>query len=118
MQTPKRYIHDRLVLLLLTANAFFAILTSVIIALRYSGASSEGFITQYRPGLGLSRYIKGEKSDILSFSLFVILILVMNTVLSIKVYNIRRNFSIVILAMGLLLILLALLISYSLLLLS
>lgn len=118
MHTPKRYIHDRLILLLLTANTFFAILTTVIILLRFGGSSSEGFIVQYRPSLGLSRYFKGEKTEILSFAIFAILILVVHTVLSIKVYHIRRQFSVVILGMGLLLILLSLIISYSLLLLS
>jgi hypothetical protein len=117
MHTPKRYIHDRLVLLLLTANTFFTILTSVLILLRVGASRNEGYIVQYRPSLGLSRYFKGEKTDILSFAVFCILILVLHTVLSIRVYHIRRHFSIVILGMGLLLILLALVISYSLLLL-
>lgn len=118
MNTPKRYIHDRLVLLLLTANTFFAILTTAIIALRYSGLRSEGFIVEYRPSLGLiSGYIRGNKISILSFAVFALMILVIHTVLSIKVYPIRRHFALVVLGMGLLLILLALVISYSLLLL-
>ena len=118
MHTPKRYIHDRLILLLLTANAFFAILTTVLILLRFGGSRNEGFIVQYRPSLGLSRYFKGQKTDILSFAIFAILVLVIHTILSIRVYSIRRHFSVVILGMGLLLILLSLVISYSLLLLS
>ncbi len=118
MHTPKRFIHDRLVLLLLTANTFFTILTSVLILLRVGASRNEGYIIQYRPSLGLSRYIKGDKSDIFSFALFCIVVLVLHTYLSIRVYHIRRHLSLVILAMGLLLILLALVISYSLLLLS
>lgn len=118
MHTPKRYIHDRLILLLLTANAFFAVLTSVLILLRLGGVQSESLIVQYRPSLGLSRYFRGDKTDILSFALFVVLIAVFHTFLSIKVYHIRRHFSVVVLGMGLLLILMALVISYSLLLLS
>jgi len=117
MHTPKRYIHDRLILLLLTANTFFTILTTVIILLRYGGSRNEGFIVQYRPSLGLSRYFRGDKFEILSFALFSIIILVIHTLLSIKVYHIRRQFSVVVLGMGLLLILLSLVISYSLLLL-
>lgn len=118
MHTPKRYIHDRLILLLLTANAFFAVLTTVMILLRFGSSQNEGFIVQYRPSLGLSRYFRGEKTDILSFAAFVILVVVIHTILSIKVYPIRRHFAVVVLGMGLLLILLALVISYSLLLLS
>jgi hypothetical protein len=118
MHTPKKYIHDRLVLLLLTANTFFAILTTAIIALRYGGQRNEGFIVQYRPSLGIiGRYIRGNKVSILSFAVFSIMVLIIHTVLSVKVYPIRRHFALVVLGMGLLLILLSLVISYSLLLL-
>src|SRR5690606_14656876 len=108
MHMPKRYIHDRLILLLLTINAFFTALTTVLILLRYGNSASEGFIIQYRPSLGLSRYIRGEKTDILSFAVFAIVVLVIHTLLSAKVYHIRRHFSVVILAMGTLLILMSL----------
>ena len=117
MSVPKRYIHDRLVLMLLTANTFFAVLTSVLILLRLDTGRSEGYIVQYRPSLGLSRYFKGDSLDIISFALFALFVLVFHTVLSIRVYRIRRTFALTILALGLLLILLALVISYSLLLL-
>jgi hypothetical protein len=118
MNPPKRYIHDRLVLLLLTANTFFTVLTTIIILLRYGESRNEGFIVQYRPSLGLiSRYFRGSKTSILSFAVFSIIVLVIHTLLSIRVYSIRRQFSLVVLGMGLLLILLSLVISYSLLLL-
>lgn len=117
MATPKRYIHDRLVLMFLTANTFVAVLTSVLIVLRIDSGRTEGYIVQYRPTLGLSRYIKGDSIGILSFAVFSIFILLFHTFLSIRVYRIRRTFAITILAMGLLLLLLSLVISYSLLLL-
>lgn len=117
MATPKRYIHDRIVLLLLTANTFFAILTTVIILLKLDSARTEAYIIQYRPTLGLSRYFRGDSIGILSFAVFSVLVLVFHTVLSQKVYPLRRHLAITILAMGLLLIILSLVISYSLLLL-
>lgn len=117
MHTPKRYIHDRVVLLLLTANTFFAILTTVLILLRLNSGRAEGYIVSYRPSLGLSAYYKGDSTGILSFALFSLLVLVFHTILSIRVYGIRRHFSLVVLGMGLLLIILSLVISNSLLLL-
>ncbi|HUP26345.1 MAG TPA: hypothetical protein VM124_01705 [Candidatus Limnocylindrales bacterium] len=117
MATPKRYIHDRLVLLLLTANTFFAILTSVLILLKLDSARTEAYIIQYRPSLGLSRYFRGNSLGILSFAVFSLLVLVFHTILSARVYPVRRHLAITILAMGLLLIILSLIISYSLLLL-
>lgn len=117
MATPKKYIHDRVVLGLLTANTFFAALTTVLILLRLDSGRTESYIVQYRPSLGLSRYFKGDAIGIISFAVFAVLVLVFHTFLSIKVYRIRRTFALTILGMGLLLILLSLVISYSLLLL-
>lgn len=117
MHTPKRYIHDRMVLLLLTANTFFAILTSMLILLRLDSNRAEGYIVGYRPSLGLSAFYKGDSAAILSFAVFALFILVFHIFLSIRVYRIRRHLSLVILAMGLLLILLSLVISNALLLL-
>ena len=117
MATPKRYIHDRIVLLLLTANTFFAVLTTIIILLKLDSTRTEAYIIQYRPTLGLSSYFRGDSIGILSFVVFSVLVLVFHTVLSQKVYPLRRHLAITILAMGLLLIILSLIISYSLLLL-
>lgn len=117
MHTPKKYIHDRVVLLLLTANTFFAVLTSVLILLNLDSSRTEGYIVQFRPSLGLSAYYKGNSLGVLSFAVFALFVLVFHTFLSIKVYRLRRNFSVVILGMGLLLILLSLVISNALLLL-
>lgn len=117
MQTPKRYLHDRIVLLLLTANGFFAILTTVLVLLKLESSRTEGYIVQFRPSLGLSAYYKGDSLDIISFAVFALFALVFHTILSMRVYEIRRHLAIVVLAMGLLLILLALVISNALLLL-
>ncbi|HSX46756.1 MAG TPA: hypothetical protein VLF87_02085 [Patescibacteria group bacterium] len=117
MTASKRYIHDRVVLLLLTANTFFTVLTTVMILLRLDSARADGYIVQFRPSLGLSAYYKGNSVDILSFAAFSALVLVVHTFLSIRVYHIRRNFSHIILGLGLLLIVMSLVISNALLLL-
>jgi len=115
MATPKRYIHDRLVLLLLTANTFFAVLTGILILLRLDSSRSQGYIVGYRPSLGLSAYYKGDSLGLLSFAVFSILVLIVHTTLSIRVYPVRRHFAVAILGLGLLLILLSLVISNALL---
>ncbi len=117
MATPKRYIHDRVVLLILTVNTFFTILTGVLILLKIDNARTEAYIIQYRPTLGLSRYFRGNSVGILSFAVFSLFVLVFHTILSSRVYPLRRHLAITILGMGLLLIILSLIISYSLLLL-
>lgn len=117
MHTPKKYFHDRLVLLLLTSLIFFTALTIILIVLNTGGERNEGYIVQYRPTLGLQAFEKGSVLNILSFAVFAGFISVFHTYLSIKTYLIRRNLSVAILALGLLLVILALVISNSLLLL-
>ncbi len=117
MATPKRYIHDRLVLLLLTTNAFFAILTSILILLKLDSSRADSYIVQYRPTLGLGGYVKGDTAGVVSMVVFVLFVFVFHAFLSNKVYPIRRHFALVILGMGLLLILMTLVISNALLLL-
>lgn len=113
MNTPKRYLHDRLVLILLSVNAFFAVFNAIWILLRLDSNNSTGrVVVQYRPSLGLSGYYyDGGKIGVLSLAAFSLFILVFHTIMSIKVYKIRRQFALVILGMGLLLILLSLVIS-------
>ena len=117
MHMPKRYIHDRVVLLLLTASTFFTVLTTVLILLKLDASRADGYIVQFRPSLGLSAYYKGDSTGILAFAVFALLVLVFHTFLSFRMYGVRRNFAIVVLGMGLLLIVMALIISNALLLL-
>lgn len=115
MHPSKRYIHDRLVLLLISASIFFVILTALSVVWQLGSVRSEGYIIQYRPSLGLSAFKKGDNLEIIAFPIFAALVFLFHLILSIKTYHIRRHFSVAVLGMGLLLIVLALIISYSLL---
>lgn len=115
MHPSKRYIHDRLVLLLISASAFIAILTVLTVVWQLGSVRSEGYITQYRPSLGLSAFKKGTSLEIIAFPIFAGLVFLFHLILSIKTYHIRRHFAVAVLGMGLLLITLSLIISFSLL---
>lgn len=115
MAIPKEYFHDRLILLLLTVNSFLAVLGSLLILLRLDPGRNEGYIVQNRTNLGINAFKIGHSSDLLAFILFLIIVLVVHTSLSIKVYPIHRQFAVTILAMGLLLISLAIIVSNALL---
>lgn len=115
MHIPKKFFHDRIVLLLLTAMVFFTVLTVIMISLQLGGDRNEGFIIQYRPTLGLSAFQKGSSLQIASFALFAVLVCIFNTLLSMRVYTIRKHLAHVVLSMGLLLVILSLIISNSLL---
>lgn len=115
MTIPKKYLHDRLVLLLLSVNIFLAILTSLWVLFKLDSGRSAGYIVQYRASLGISALKTGDVNDLIAFIGFAILVLVFHVFLSIKVYSIRREISVVILSFGILLLLLALIVSNALL---
>jgi hypothetical protein len=115
MKPTKSYTHDRVVLLLISASAFFTVVTVLVVAWQLGGARNEGYIVQYRPSLGLNAFQKGTAADILAFPVFAVITFVLHLLLSIKTYRIHKYFSIAVLGMSLLLSILALIISYSLL---
>lgn len=112
---PKRYLHDRLVLLLLSINIFLAVLTSLWVLFKLDAGRSAGYIVQYRASLGISALKTGNASDLIAFIGFAALVLIIHTFLSIRAYPIRREVSIVILNLGILLLILTLIVSNALL---
>lgn len=111
MHIPKNYFQDRLVLLLISISSFLAIFTSLLILFRLRNDSNEGLIGQYHSNLGLSAFETGSSSTYFSFILFAILVITLHTILSMKMYHKRRDFSIAILWTGLFLQLLLLIVS-------
>jgi len=114
MATTKTYFHDHLVLFLLAINSFLAIFTATFVFLRLASDNGSSYIVQYRSSLGVSEYKTGGVSDIVSFGVFAILILIINVVLSTKTYTISRNLTIMILSLGILLTVIDLIVSNSL----
>lgn len=115
MELPKKYLHDRLVLLLITVNAFLMVVTTILILLRLGGSQTAGYFVQYRENLGLNAYKVGGASGLVAFIVFALFILVFHTLISVRIYPQRRDVSIVVLAMATLLLSLALIVSNALL---
>lgn len=110
MANVNKYFHDRIVLLLLSANAFLTVLTTLSVLFRLQGAS-DSFIVQYRSNLGTGAFQPGGVDQILSFVAFALVLFGIHTALSWRTYPIRRELSIVILGMGTLLLLLCVIVS-------
>lgn len=115
MAMPKKYFQDHLILLLLSINAFLAFSTIVLVLARLSSGHGSSYIVQYRSSLGINAFQTGGVSDLLSFIVFALLVLGIHTVLSMRTYEVNRHVSIVILALGILLLLLTIIISNALL---
>jgi hypothetical protein len=109
---PKKYLHDKLVLLLVSGNIFLAFLCVVLIFLRLNlGQGGEGYIVEYRSNLGISAFKNGDIGGIVSFALFVVVILGINIILSVRAYRVRRELALAVLGAGILLLVLAIIVS-------
>jgi hypothetical protein len=115
MAAEKKYFHDHLVLLLLSLNAFIAVAGSIFILLRLSTSHGTGYIVQYRSSLGVTAFETGTVVQLLSFVAFAALALAIHTMLSLRAYKIHRQLAITILSLGILLLILAVIISNALL---
>lgn len=115
MHIPKNYFHDRVVLLLISANTFLTILSGILIILNIDLNRPDGYIVQYRANLGLSAYKAGSSLILLSFIGFALAVMVLHTLLSMKMYAHRRSFAIATLGLGLLLLIITLFVSNALL---
>lgn len=115
MPIPKKYLHDKFVLTLVSVTAFLAIVCISLVLLRFGSEGGNGYIVQYRANLGISAFKTGDLTSILSFALFAPLIAAFNIFLSIRLYNIRRELSVAALALGALILVLAIIVSNALL---
>ncbi len=114
MANPKKYFHDRFVLVMLTVNAFLAFVTVASILLRL-GDTSNNYIQAYRSNLGLNAYSVGGVEQIISFAVFAVIVLVGQFVFSYKLHEIRKQVSWIVMLLGMLLLVLGLIVSNALL---
>lgn len=114
MLLPKKYVRDRVILILLSINAFLMVLTIVLLLLRIGDASGS-YIAQYRSSFGVNSFKQGSILDLLSFGMYAVLVTVVNFVLSARTYRIHRQLAIVILSIGAMLLVFGLIVSNALL---
>jgi len=115
MTSEQKYFHDRLILVLLTVSAFIAVLASLLILLKLDSNHSDVFIVQVRQNLGVGGFKAGHITGLLAFIPFAFLVLIINAILSFRIYRIHRQYAVTILGMLLLLEVLTLVVSNSLL---
>jgi hypothetical protein len=115
MNISKKYLHDHLVLLLLSVNAFLTIMGTLFILVRLSTSHGTGYIVQFRSSVGINDFKTGSVIDLLSFIAFAWLVFVVHGMLSLRAYHVHRQLAIAILGLGLLLLILTLIISNALL---
>jgi hypothetical protein len=115
MTSTAKFFRDRVVMLLFSTMIFLALALTMFVLLRLSSNHGNGYIVQYRSNLGLDAFKTGTITELLSFVGYAILVPVVHTVLSLRTYSIHRQLSIIILALGVLLLILAIIVSNALL---
>lgn len=113
--TPKKYFHDHLVLLLLSINAFLALAGSIFVLVRLNASHGTSYIVQYRPSLGADAFQTGNVADLIALIIFALLVMAAHGVLSWRVYPVHRQLAITILSLGILLLTLMIVVSNALL---
>jgi len=114
MMIPRHYLHDRFILLIGSVNTFLTLLLALTTVFRLD-TSHSSYIVQYRSDATINAFKSGSSSELLSFVLFGIVVLVVHTVLSVRVYRVHRQLAVTVLGLGTLLLVLAIIVSNALL---
>lgn len=113
MELPKKYLHDRIVLGLITLMAILLVVGVSMVLLRFDVSKNPTTIVAYRPNISGSSYISGSPLDIYSLAIFMLVVSVAAVALSARIYHIRKYLAIFILASTAFLLLLAIRVSWS-----
>lgn len=114
MDIPKKFLHDRLTLFLLTALAALLAAGVSLILLKFDVSKNPTTIVAFRPNVLGNNYVSGRPIDIYALALFMVLTSVGGALLSAHVYEVRRYLAIFILASSVLLLILSVIVSNSL----
>lgn len=100
MATQKHFLQDRTALLLTSGLAFLTLAAIVLILLKLgSGQGTGNYIVSYRASLGIDRYTTGTVTGIVSFIFFALLVFGLSVTLSFRTYTVKRELSLVVLAL-------------------
>lgn len=91
MEIPKKFLHDRLVLLLITAMSILVVLGVSLVLLRFDVARNPTTIVAYRPNVSGTQYLSGKPIDIYSLAVFMIFTSVAAIIISSRIYQAKRH---------------------------
>jgi len=97
MELPKKFLHDRVVLILVTLIAVLLAIGVASVLVRFDISKNPTTIVAWRPNISGSSYQSGKPLDIYSLAIFMVVISVSAVFLSAQLYNLRRSISLFIL---------------------
>lgn len=98
MELPKKFLHDRIVLILVTLMAVLLAIGVTTVLVRFDISKNPTTITAYRPSFSGSVYSYGRPIDIYNLAMFMVVVAVSAVILSGQLYNLRRSISLFILS--------------------
>ena len=90
MDIPKKFLHDRVILLMLTAIAVLVVIGVSLVLLRFDVSRNPTTIVAYRPNVSGTQYLSGKPIDIYSLALFMIMTSVAAIAISSRVYAVKK----------------------------
>lgn len=98
MDIPKKFLHDRTILALITALAALLVIGVSLVLLRFDVSKNPTTIVGYHPNISGSAYQSGKPVDIYVMALFMIITAVAAVLVAVKTYSVRRDISVFLLA--------------------
>lgn len=114
MTIPKQYLHDRLILLIVSVNAFLTLLLATLTFIRVD-TSHSSYIVQYRSNATINAFKSGSSTELYGFILFGVLVFVFHVAISLRAFRIHRQLAAITLGLGTLLLVIAIVVSNALL---
>jgi hypothetical protein len=105
MLLPKKFVHDRTVLTLLSVSLALVVLTVLDVGLRLTQTTGD-FIAQCRNCQeSIPTFTRGSVLDILGFLVFAVLVFGASLTMSARTYRIHRQLAIVVILLNIILLL-------------
>jgi hypothetical protein len=114
VEIPKKFLHDRMVLLLITVLSILVVIGVSVVLLRFDLSRNPTTIVSYRPNVSGNQYISGKPIDIYSMAIFMIVTSAAAIVISARVYIAKRPAAIFLLSSTIFLLILSTIVANSL----
>ncbi|HEX5448382.1 MAG TPA: hypothetical protein VFW90_04270 [Candidatus Saccharimonadales bacterium] len=114
MEVPKKFLHDRLVLLLLTLISILVVIGVSVVLLRFDVSRNPTTIVAYRPNVSGTQYLSGKPIDIYSLAVYMVVISSAAILISARVYSAKRPAAVFLLSSTIFLLVLSTIVANSL----
>jgi hypothetical protein len=114
MQFPKKYFQDKILIGLAAANIILMLFVVLFVFLRVDGGRTN--FMRFRSNVNVvDAFTPGKATDLYSFGVFALLATFINIILSLRLFNINRSLSVLLLGFGILLLIFCFVVSNALL---